>query len=149
MHNEDQKVGQGSEGVLGATRKPMYHGGLKERKGKVFPAKTLEQMRTDLDLTVEDFARLLGLSFMAVYNWERGGGMVEVSDLQSRILTALNHMTVAHPDLYWADDVGKAVVNQGGLYGLHKLLTHYYRSLAQQQAQRRAAQAQAALADAP
>ena len=41
------------------------------------------------------------------------------------------------------------MVNQGGLYGLYKLLTHYYRSLAQQQAQRRAAQAQAALADAP
>lgn len=146
MQNEHQKVGQ-AEGVPEATRKPAYHGGLKERKGKAFPAKTLEQMRTDLDLTVEDFSRLLGVNFTTVYNWERAGGMVEVFDLQSRILTAINHLTVANPDLFWADDVGKAVANQGGFYGLHKLLTHYYRSLAQQQAARKAAQVEAARAE--
>lgn len=124
-------------------RATTYHGGIKERKGKVFTSKSLDQMRADLDVGVDDFARLLGLSFMTVYNWEKIDGGIEVSDLQGRILTVLQHLCAHNPDLAWADDVKGAITKQGGLYGLHKLLTHYYCSLAQQQASRKAKAAEA------
>ena len=123
------EVSPGAEPAGAPERKPnpIYHGGVKERKGKSFSTQALATIRTDLDLTVENFARLLGLSFMTVYNWEKGEGMVEVADIQARILTVLTQMTVHHPDLAWADDVSRAVNKAGGLYGLHKLLNHYFR----------------------
>lgn len=138
MHNEMDDHKEAQSNPRGSHKPGTYHSGIKERKGKVFTTKALDQMRADLDVSVEDFARLLGLSFMTVYNWEKSDGSIEVSDLQGRILTVLNHLCIHNPDLLWADDVRGAVTKQGGLYGLHKLLTHYYRSLAQQQASRKA-----------
>ena len=141
MHDDDQKLKQSTgESVSARLRKPPppYHGSIKERKGKTFSTTELEQIRSDLDLTVEDFARLLGLSFMTVYNWEKGAGMVEVSDIQARILTVLSLLTTHKPDMKWAEDVGRAVTKQGGLYGLYRLLGHYYQSVADQAARRSA-----------
>jgi len=88
---------------------------------------TITALRTSLDISVTDFAKLVGVHPSTLYRWE-GQDVCKADPLQIALLTVLQEQ-VQTQDKLWRARLREIVQIQGLLPGLHFLLdTSKYRS---------------------